>query len=56
MAHQNAVVEPFVQNTAAAIIRRDSDAAWDSAVEHFNPPSQPSAKYVHQPLPLLSSE
>ena len=51
MAHQNAVLEPFVKNTAAAIIRRDSDAAWDSAVLKSAPPKpQPSTRYVHQLL------
>ena len=46
MAHQNEIVEPFVVNTAAAIIRRDSDVdvAWDSAVEKFTPPPRPSSR------------
>jgi hypothetical protein len=53
MAHQNAVVEPFVKNTAAAIIRRDSDTAWDSAVEKITPPRpRPSHEYA----PLSPSE
>jgi hypothetical protein len=56
MAHQNAIVEPFVKNTAVAIIRRDSDSAWDSAVEKFTPPRPPSQKYVDPPLPLVLSE
>ena len=55
MAHQNAVVEPFVRNTAVAIVRRDSDSAWDSAVEHFTPPRPASYKYVHPALRLVSS-
>jgi hypothetical protein len=46
MTQQNEIVEPFFTNMAVAIIRRDSDAAWDSAVEKFNQP-RPSPKYVH---------
>lgn len=46
MANQNDIIEPFVTHTATAIIRRDSDPAWDSAVDKFLPPS-PSARYVH---------
>ncbi|KAM0718472.1 hypothetical protein Q7P37_005542 [Cladosporium fusiforme] len=39
------IIEPYVKNTAAAIIRRDSNTAWDSAVERFDPP-KPSPTIV----------
>ncbi|GAB7358210.1 hypothetical protein MBLNU230_g0362t1 [Neophaeotheca triangularis] len=45
MADENAVIQPYVTNTAAAIIRRDSTAAWDSAVEKFIPP-RPSSTVI----------
>lgn len=38
-------IQPYIANTAAAIIRRDSNTAWDSAVEKFAKP-RPSPQYV----------
>lgn len=45
MEEQEATIQPFVKNTVPEIIRRDSNAAWDSAVEKFNSP-KPSPMYV----------
>lgn len=38
MATQDVTVQPYVTNTAADIIQRDSNTAWDAAVEKFIPP------------------
>lgn len=38
-------IQPYVTNTAAAIVRRNSNTAWGSAVEKFNKP-KPSPQYV----------